>query len=264
MRCHEVDYDIIGSEMQLVEVELDPGETVIAEAGAMTYMEEGIDFQTKMGDGSNPDQGVMSKLFSAGKRMITGESVFTTHFSNHGHGKRRVAFAAPYPGNIVALNMSQHGERIVCQKDAFLCAALGTKIDITFNRRLGAGLFGGEGFILQELTGDGMAFIQAGGTVIEKQLNGETLRVDTGCLVGFTSGIDYDIQRAGNLKSMIFGGEGLFLATLKGTGTVWLQSLPFARMADRIIANAPSLSGKGKGEGSLLGGVGRIIDGDNH
>ncbi len=264
MRCHEVDYDIIGSEMQLVEVELDPGETVIAEAGAMTYMEEGIDFQTKMGDGSNPDQGVMSKLFSAGKRMITGESVFTTHFSNQGYGKRRVAFAAPYPGNIVALNMAQLGERIVCQKDAFLCAALGTKIDITFNRRLGAGLFGGEGFILQELTGDGMAFIQAGGTVIEKKLNGETLRVDTGCLVGFTSGIEYDIQRAGNLKSMIFGGEGMFLATLKGTGTVWLQSLPFARMADRILANAPSLSGKGKGEGSLLGGVGRIIDGDNH
>lgn len=264
MRCHEVDYDIIGSEMQLVEVELDPGETVIAEAGAMTYMEEGIDFQTKMGDGSNPDQGVMSKLFSAGKRMITGESVFTTHFTNQGQGKRRVAFAAPYPGNIVALNMAQHGERVVCQKDAFLCAALGTKIDITFNRRLGAGLFGGEGFILQELTGDGMAFIQAGGTVIEKQLNGETLRVDTGCLVGFTSGIDYDIQRAGNLKSMVFGGEGLFLATLRGTGTVWLQSLPFARMADRIIANAPSLSGSGKGEGSLLGGVGRILDGDNH
>jgi uncharacterized protein (TIGR00266 family) len=264
MRCHEVDYDIIGSEMQLVEVELDPGETVIAEAGAMTYMEEGIDFQTKMGDGSNPDQGVMSKLFSAGKRMITGESIFTTHFTNHGHAKCRVAFAAPYPGNIVALNMAQLGERIVCQKDAFLCAALGTKVDITFNRRLGSGLFGGEGFILQELTGDGMAFIQAGGTVIEKKLNGETLRVDTGCLVGFTSGIDYDIQRAGNLKSMVFGGEGLFLATLRGTGTVWLQSLPFARMADRIIANAPSLSGSGKGEGSLLGGVGRILDGDNH
>jgi uncharacterized protein (TIGR00266 family) len=264
MRCHEVDYDIIGSEMQLVEVELDPGETVIAEAGAMTYMEEGIDFQTKMGDGSNPDQGVMSKLFSAGKRMITGESIFTTHFTNHGHAKRRVAFAAPYPGNIVALNMAQLGERIVCQKDAFLCAALGTKVDITFNRRLGSGLFGGEGFILQELTGDGMAFIQAGGTVIEKKLNGETLRVDTGCLVGFTNGIDYDIQRAGNLKSMVFGGEGVFLATLRGTGTVWLQSLPFARMADRIIANAPSLSGSGKGEGSLLGGVGRILDGDNH
>jgi uncharacterized protein (TIGR00266 family) len=263
MRCHEVDYDIIGSEMQLVEIELDPGETVIAEAGAMTYMEEGIDFKTKMGDGSNPDQGVLGKLFSAGKRAITGESVFTTHFTNHGHMKRRVAFAAPYPGNIVALNMAQLGERIVCQKDAFLCAALGTKVDITFNRRLGAGLFGGEGFILQELTGDGMAFIQAGGTVIEKHLSGETLRVDTGCLVGFTNGIEYDIQRAGNLKSMVFGGEGLFLATLKGTGTVWLQSLPFARMADRIIANAPSLSGKGKGEGSLLGGVGRIIDGDN-
>lgn len=264
MRCHEVDYDIIGSEMQLVEVELDPGETVIAEAGAMTYMEEGIDFQTKMGDGSNPDQGVMSKIFSAGKRMITGESIFTTHFTNHGQGKRRVAFAAPYPGNIVAINMAQRGERIVCQKDAFLCAALGTKVDITFNRRLGSGLFGGEGFILQELTGDGMAFIQAGGTVIEKHLSGETLRVDTGCLVGFTNGIDYDIQRAGNLKSMVFGGEGLFLATLRGTGTVWLQSLPFARMADRIIANAPSFSGSGKGEGSLLGGVGRILDGDNH
>jgi len=263
MRCHEVDYEIIGSEMQLVEVELDPGETVVAEAGAMTYMEEDIDFATKMGDGSNPDQGVLGKLFSAGKRMITGESVFTTHFSNRGLTKSRVAFAAPYPGNIVALNMAHLGERIVCQKDAFLCAALGTKIDITFNRRLGAGLFGGEGFILQELIGDGMAFIQAGGTVIEKQLNGETLRVDTGCLVGFTSGIDYDIQRAGNLKSMVFGGEGLFLATLKGTGTVWLQSLPFARMADRIIANAPSLSGSGKGEGSLLGGVGRILDGDN-
>lgn len=263
MRCHEVDYDIIGSEMQLVEVELDPGETVIAEAGAMTYMEEGIDFQTKMGDGSNPDQGVLGKLFSAGKRAITGESVFTTHFTNHAQSKRRVAFAAPYPGNIVALNMAQLGERIVCQKDAFLCAALGTKVDITFNRRLGAGLFGGEGFILQELTGDGMAFIQAGGTVIEKHLSGESLRVDTGCLVGFTHGIEYDIQRAGNLKSMVFGGEGLFLATLRGTGTVWLQSLPFARMADRIIANAPSLSGSGKGEGSLLGGVGRFLDGDN-
>ncbi len=263
MRCHEVDYEIKGSEMQLVEVELDPGETVIAEAGSMMYMEEQINFQTKMGDGSDPDQGVLGKLFSAGKRMMTGESIFTTHFTNHGSQKRRVAFAAPYPGSIVAIDMANMGERIVCQKDAFLCAALGTKVDITFNRRLGTGLFGGEGFILQELSGDGMAFIQAGGTVIEKKLQGETLRVDTGCLVGFTNGIDYDIQRAGNLKSMIFGGEGLFLATLQGHGTVWLQSLPFARMADRIIANAPSLSGKGKGEGSLLGGVGRILDGDN-
>ncbi|MBT8439595.1 MAG: TIGR00266 family protein [Gammaproteobacteria bacterium] len=262
MRCHEVDYDIKGSEMQLVEIELDPGETVIAEAGAMTYMEQGIDFETKMGDGSNPDEGIFGKMFSAGKRMITGESIFTTHFSNHGNGKSRVAFAAPYPGNIVALNMADMGEKIVCQKDAFLCAALGTKVDITFNRRLGSGLFGGEGFILQKLEGDGMAFIQAGGTVIEKTLNGETLRVDTGCLVGFTQGIDYDIQRAGGLKSMVFGGEGLFLATLSGQGKIWLQSLPFSRMADRILANAAGSGGSDKGEGSVLGGIGRVLDGD--
>lgn len=262
MRCHEVDYEIFGAEMQLVEVELDPGETVVAEAGAMTYMEEGINFETKMGDGSEPDQGLMGKLFSAGKRMITGESVFTTHFTNQGHGKRRVSFSAPYPGNIVPLNMAELGERITCQKDAFLCAALGTKIDITFNQKLGSGLFGGEGFILQTLEGDGMAFIQAGGTVIRKELNGETLRVDTGCLVGFSGNIDYDIQRAGNLKSMVFGGEGLFLATLSGTGTVWLQSLPFSRMADRIISHAPSVGGSDQGEGSVLGGIGRILDGD--
>lgn len=262
MRCHEVDYEIFGAEMQLVEVELDSGETVVAEAGAMTYMEEGINFETKMGDGSEPDQGLMGKLFSAGKRMITGESVFTTHFTNQGHGKRRVSFSAPYPGNIVPLNMAELGERITCQKDAFLCAALGTKIDITFNQKLGSGLFGGEGFILQTLEGDGMAFIQAGGTVIRKELNGETLRVDTGCLVGFSGNIDYDIQRAGNLKSMVFGGEGLFLATLSGTGTVWLQSLPFSRMADRIISHAPSVGGSDQGEGSVLGGIGRILDGD--
>ena len=173
-----------------------------------------------------------------------------------------MAFAAPYPGNIVPLNMAELGEQITCQKDAFLCAALGTRVSIAFNRRIGSGLFGGEGFILQTLEGDGMAFIQAGGTVVEKRLNGETLRVDTGCLVGFTAGIDYDIQRAGNLKSMVFGGEGLFLATLSGTGTVWLQSLPFSRMADRIIAHAPSHGGDSKGEGSVLGGIGRLIDGD--
>ncbi|MES9846154.1 MAG: TIGR00266 family protein [Candidatus Sedimenticola sp. PURPLELP] len=262
MRCHEVDYEILGSEMQLVEVELDPGETVVAEAGAMTYMEENINFETKMGDGSEPDQGLMGKIFSAGKRMITGESIFTTHFTNQGVGKRRVAFSAPYPGNIVALNMAQHGQKVTCQKDAFLCAALGTKVDISFNRKLGTGLFGGEGFILQTLEGDGMAFIQAGGTVVEKKLSGETLRVDTGCLVGFSGDIDYDIERAGNLKSMVFGGEGLFLATLRGHGTVWLQSLPFSRMADRIIANAPGAGGSDKGEGSVLGGVGRLLDGD--
>ena len=262
MRCHEVDYEIIGHDMQIVEVELDPNETVIAEAGSMTYMEEGINFETRMGDGSAANDGLLGKVFSAGKRMLTGESMFTTHFSNSGKGKKRVAFSAPYPGSIVALNMAELGEKITCQKDAFLCAALGTSISITFNRRLGAGLFGGEGFILQTLEGDGMAFIQAGGTVIEKKLNGETLRVDTGCLVGFTPGINYDIQRAGNLKSMIFGGEGVFLATLSGTGTVWLQSLPFSRMADRILAHAPRAGGSDQGEGSVLGGIGRILDGD--
>ena len=253
MRSHEIDYQVIGAEMQLVEITLDPGETVVAEAGSMTYMEQDIRFDTRMGDGSDPDQGVMGKLFSAGKRVFTGESLFTTHFTNDGGARRKVGFAAPYPGNIVPLDLATIGQRIVCQKDAFLCAALGTKIDITFNRRIGAGLFGGEGFILQTLEGDGMAFIQAGGSVIEKTLNGETLRADTGCLVGFSGDIDYNIERAGGLKSMIFGGEGLFLATLSGSGKVWLQSLPFSRMADRIIAAAPQGGGKNKGESGLIG-----------
>jgi len=262
MRCHKIDYKIIGAELQLVEIELDPGETVVAEAGAMTYMEEGIQFETRMGDGSDPEEGFMGKLFSAGKRMFTGESLFTTHFTHQGQGKSHVGFSAPFPGNIIALDMSQYGERIVCQKDAFLCAALGTSIDITFNRKLGVGLFGGEGFILQTLNGDGMAFIQAGGTVIEKTLKGQTLRIDTGCLVGFSGDIDYDIERVGGLKSMVFGGEGIFVATLKGTGTVWLQSLPFSRMADRILAHAPSAGGSDKGEGSMLGGIGRMVGGN--
>jgi uncharacterized protein (AIM24 family) len=192
-----------------------------------------------------------------------GESLFTTHFSNSGGTKRRVAFAAPYPGDIIPVNMAGIGEQLICQKDAFLCAALGTKLDIALNRKLGAGLFGGEGFILQRLEGDGMAFIQAGGTIIKKQLNNETLRVDTGCLVAFTPGVEYDIERAGGLKSMVFGGEGLFLATLRGTGTVWLQSLPFSRMADRILTAAPQGGGKDKGEGSVLGGLGGLLDGDN-
>jgi uncharacterized protein (TIGR00266 family) len=255
MPSHEVDYQIHGDDMQIVEVELDPGETVVAEAGAMNYMEDGITFETRMGDGSQPDQGFMGKLFSAGKRMITGESLFMTHFTNHGRGKKRVAFAAPYPGKIIPLDLSQIGGRLTCQRDAFLCAALGTKISIAFQKKLGAGLFGGEGFILQRLEGDGKAFIHAGGTVIKKTLSGETLRVDTGCLVAFTDGVDYDIQRAGNLKSMFFGGEGLFLATLSGHGTVLLQSLPFSRLADRILANAPSAGGKRTGEGSLIGGL---------
>ena len=248
MHSHEIDYQIIGAEMQLVEITLDPGEAVVAEAGAMTYMEEDIVFNTRMGDGSDPRQGVMGKLFSAGKRAFTGESIFTTHFSNEGARRRRVGFAAPYPGNIIPLDLAQVEKRVTCQKDAFLCAALGTRIDITFNRRLGSGLFGGEGFILQTLEGDGMAFMQAGGSVIEKTLQDETLRADTGCLVAFSGDIDYSIERAGGLKSMIFGGEGLFVATLSGTGRVWLQSLPFSRMADRIIAAAPQGGGKDKGE----------------
>ncbi len=248
MHSHEIDYQIFGSEMQLVEVELDPEETVIAEAGTMTYMEEDIDFDTKLGDGSDPGQGFFGAIFGAGKRMVTGESLFTTHFTNEGSGKRRVGFAAPFPGTIVPLNLKELGGEVICQKDAFLCAARGTELSIKFNMRLGSGFFGGEGFILQRLRGDGMAFIQSGGTVIRKDLNNETLRVDTGCLVGFTAGIDYDIGRAGGLKSMLFGGEGMFLAKLQGTGSVWLQSLPFSRMADRIIAHAPKL-GEGKEQG---------------
>lgn len=261
-KSHEVDYEIHGTELQLVEVELDPGETVIAEAGAMTYMEDGIEFESKMGDGSDPEQGFFSKLFSAGKRMFTGESAFMTHFTNRGAGKSRVAFAAPYPGKIEALDLSALGGQLTCQKDSFLCAALGTKVEIAFNKRIGAGFFGGEGFILQKLSGDGLAFVHAGGTIVKKTLRGEKLRVDTGCLVAFTQGIDYDIERAGGLKSMLFGGEGMFLATLQGTGVVWLQSLPFSRLADRIIAAAPSAGGQRTGEGSVLGGLGNLLDGD--
>lgn len=248
MRCHEVDYKIIGESLQIVEVELDPGEKVIAEAGMMNYMEDGINFETKMGDGSDPDQGFMGKLFSAGKRMVTGESLFMTHFANEGQGKKCVAFAAPYPGSIVPLNLAELGEQVICQKDAFLCAALGTKVEIAFSKKIGAGFFGGEGFVLQKLQGDGMAFMQAGGTVVRKELNNETIRVDTGCLVGFTEGVEYDIEMVKGLKSMIFGGEGLWLATLKGTGSVWIQSLPFSRLADRILASAPASGGSEKGE----------------
>ena len=262
MRSHEVEYEILGDNMQLVEVELDPGETVIAEAGAMNYMEDGIDFEAKMGDGSEPDKSFFGKLLEVGSRTLTGESIFLTHFTNRGSGKKRAAFAAPYPGKIVPLDMATIGGEILCQKDAFLCAALGTSVGIAFNRRLGAGFFGGEGFILQRLRGDGMVFMHAGGTVIKRQLNHETLRVDTGCLVAFTPDVTYDIQRAGNLKSMFLGGEGMFLATLSGSGTVWLQSLPFSRLADRIIASAPRMGGSSKGEGSVLGGLGRLLDGD--
>lgn len=248
MRCHEVDYKIIGDAIQVVEIELDPGETVIAEAGAMNYMEQGIEFETRMGDGSAADQGMLGKLFSAGKRMLTGESLFMTHFTHRGQGKSHVAFAAPYPGSIVAVDLAKQNGHLFCQRDAFLCAAAGTEIDIALSRKIGAGLFGGEGFILQHLKGDGMAFLQAGGTLIRKELNNETLRVDTGCLVAFSEGIDYNIEMVKSLKSMMFGGEGLWLATLSGTGTVWVQSLPFSRLADRVIAAAPSMGGSSSSE----------------
>ena len=261
MKCHKVDYKVIGDDIQIVEVELDPGETVIAEAGAMNYMDDGITFEAKMGDGSKPDSGLFGKLMDAGKRAITGESIFLTHFTNSGSGKKSVAFAAPYPGKIIPIDMTKVNGELLCQKDAFLCAALGTEVGIAFTKRLGAGFFGGEGFILQRLIGDGMTFIHVGGTVIKKKLNNDTIRVDTGCIAAFTSGIHYDIERAGSLKSMFFGGEGLFLATLSGTGVVLLQSLPFSRMADRILQHAPSAGGSRKGEGSVLGGIGDLIGG---
>jgi uncharacterized protein (TIGR00266 family) len=214
----------------------------------MNYMEPDIVFEARMGDGSEAESGIMGKLFGAGKRALTGESIFMTHFSNQGGVKRHVAFAAPYPGKIIPMNLGRMGGEILCQKDAFLCAASGTRVGIAFQRRLGAGFFGGEGFILQRLQGDGMVFVHASGTIVERQLQGETLRVDTGCLVAFESTIDYNIERAGNLKSMFFGGEGLFLATLSGHGRVWMQSLPFSRLADRILAHAPKAGGKEKGE----------------
>ncbi len=259
MQSHEVDYKILGDDMQIVEVELDPGETVIAEAGAMNYMDDNISFEAKMGDGSKPEQGLFGKLLDAGKRKLTGESIFMTHFTNTGSGKKIVAFSAPYPGRIIPLDMSKIKGELLCQKDAFLCAAFGTQIGIAFTKKLGSGFFGGEGFILQKLSGDGMAFIHAGGTIIKKQLQNQRIIVDTGCIVAFTAGIDYDIQRAGNLKSMFFGGEGLFLATLSGTGVVMLQSLPFSRLADRILQSARLLGGSRKGESSLGGNIGGAI-----
>ena len=245
MESHEIDYKIIGHDVQLVEIELDPKETVIAEAGAMLYMEDGIAFESKMGDGTNPGAGFFDKLLSAGSRIITGESLFITHFTNQGYGKKHVAFSAPYPGTIIPVDLRQMGGTIIVQKDAFLCAALGTKITMRFNKKIGAGFFGGEGFILQQLSGDGKAFIHAGGTVIERRLNNETLRVDTGCVVAFEQSIDFDIQQAGNLRSMVFGGEGLFLATLRGTGRVWLQSMPIRK----LIAQLSSFGSNSRKEG---------------
>ena len=263
MNSHEIDYKIYGDDMQIVSIELDPQETVIAEAGSMNWMDTEIKFEAKMGDGSQPDKGIFGKLLDVGKRVLTGESIFLTHFTNEGQGKKEVNFAAPYPGSIIPLDLTSVNGEILCQKDAFLCAAKGTEVSIAFNKRLGAGFFGGEGFILQKLKGDGMAFLHAGGTIVEKELNNASLLIDTGCIVAFTQGLEYDIQRAGNLKSMFFGGEGLFLAKIQGTGKVYLQSLPFSRLADRIIQHAPKMGGTSKGEGSILGELGRFIDGDN-
>lgn len=252
-RSHEIDYHIKGESIQIVEVELDPGETVIAEAGAMLFMEDGIQFQAKMGDGSNPNQGLFDKLLSVGSRVLTGESLFMTHFTNRGNRRAKVGFSAPYPGTIIPVDLSQTpGNDLIVQKDGFLCAAFGTKVSITFNRKLGSGLVGGEGFILQKLHGDGKAFVHAGGTVIERTLNNETLRVDTGCVVAFEAQIDFDVQSAGGLRSMIFGGEGIFLATLRGTGKIWLQSMPIRKL---VQALAPYGRNAGKESSSLLGGL---------
>jgi len=262
--AHEIDFRIIGEEMQCVEIELDPAETVIAEAGSFMSMEEGIEMETIFGDGSKSDTGFMGKLFNAGKRILTGESLFMTAFSNVRQRKARVSFASPYPGKIIPLELSVFDNKIICQKDAFLCAAQGVSVGIEFSRRLGRGLFGGEGFIMQSLEGDGLTFVHAGGTVIEKELMpGEVFKVDTGCLVAMTRDVDYDIEMVKGIKNAIFGGEGLFFARLQGPGTVWIQSLPFSRLADRVIASAPKMGGNRKGEGSILGGLGDILNGDN-
>jgi uncharacterized protein (TIGR00266 family) len=260
---HEVDYEIVGEDVQFVKIELDPGEAAVAEAGMMMYLEDGIQMDTVFGDGSSQNKGFMGSLLGAGKRLLTGESLFTTVFHNESQQKRKVAFAAPYPGRIKPVHLSEMGGEIICQKDSFLCAAKGVSLGIAFNKRFGAGLFGGEGFIMQRLTGDGWVFIHAGGMLEERVLAaGETLRVDTGCLVGMVPSVSYDIQMVGGIKTALFGGEGLFFATLRGPGQVWLQSLPFSRLASRIYAAAPQTGGARREEGSILGGLGNLLDGD--
>ncbi|WP_071459226.1 TIGR00266 family protein [Bacillus massilinigeriensis] len=262
MNNHEIDYVIHGDDMQFVEVELDPSETVIAEAGSLMMMEENIRMETIFGDGSG-NGSFMGKLFGAGKRLLTGESLFMTAFTNDGLEKKHVSFASPYPGKIVPLDLSELGGKVICQKDAFLAAAQGVEVGIEFQRKIGAGFFGGEGFIMQKLEGDGMAFVHAGGTIIEKQLApGEVLRVDTGCLVAMTKDVDYNIEMVKGVKTALFGGEGLFFATLRGPGTVWIQSLPFSRLASRVFAAAPQRGSGNRDEGSVLGGVFRMLDGD--
>jgi uncharacterized protein (TIGR00266 family) len=264
-RAHDIDFVIHGNEMQFVEVELDPGEAAIAEAGVMMYMTQGIELETIFGDGSQQQSGgVLDALWGAGKRILTGESLFMTVFTNKGMGKQRVAFGAPYPGKIIAMDLKSLGGHLVCQKDSFLCAARGVSVGIAFQRKIGVGLFGGEGFIMQKLEGDGLCFVHAGGTIHHLDLApGENLRVDTGCLVALQPSVSYDIQFVGKIKTALFGGEGIFFATLRGPGRVWLQSLPLSRMADRIYKAAPAAGGSRQGEGSILGGLGGILDGDN-
>ena len=260
---HEIDFKVYGDDMKFVEIELDPMEAAIAEAGGMMYMEEGIEMETIFGDGSQQNSGFLSSLMGAGKRLLIGESPFMTVFQNQGAGKKKVAFAAPYPGKIIPIKLSDIGGELIAQKDSFLCAAKGVSVGISFNRKIGAGLFGGEGFIMERLQGDGWAFCHAGGTVMVRDLaSGEVLRVDTGCIVGFQPSIAFDIQYVGKIKTAFFGGEGLFFATLRGPGRAWLQSLPFSRMADRIVAASPRTGSGGREEGSVLGGLGRLMGGD--
>jgi uncharacterized protein (TIGR00266 family) len=257
---HEIDYKIIGEEMQYVEVELDPQETAVAEPGSFMMMDDGIQMETIFGDGSQQKGGLMNKLFSAGKRLLVGEGLFMTAYTNVGQGKKRVSFASPYPGKIIALDLQQLGGRVICQKDAFLCAAKGVSVGIEFQKKLGTGLFGGEGFIMEKLEGDGLAFMHAGGHVLERELQpGELVKIDTGCIVGFTSTINYDIQFVGGIKNTLFGGEGVFFATLQGPGKVWIQTLPISRLAGRILRYATV---QRKEEGSILGGLGNLLDGD--
>jgi uncharacterized protein (TIGR00266 family) len=264
MTAHEIDYRIYGEEMQYVEIELDPQEGVIAEAGSFMMMDDGIKMETIFGDGSEQNKGFLGSILGAGKRILTGENLFMTAFYNTLSGKKNVSFASPYPGKIIPIDLTEFQGKFICQKDAFLCAAKGVSVGIEFSKKIGRGFFGGEGFIMQKLEGDGMAFVHAGGTMAKKVLQaGETLRVDTGCLVGFTQHVDYDIEFIGGVKNKLFGGEGLFYAKLQGPGTVYIQSLPFSRLAARVWASAPQGGGKERGEGSILGGLGNILDGDN-
>jgi len=264
MKAHEIDYTIYGEEMQFVEIGLDPGEAVVAEAGSFMMMDEQIRMDTIFGDGSGQSEDILGSLFSAGKRLLTGESLFMTVFTNIAHDKRKVSFASPYPGKILPVELRNYGGEFICQKDAFLCAAKGVAISIEFSKRLGRGFFGGEGFIMEKIQGDGLAFLHASGTVVQRELKaGESVKVDTGCIVAFSSSVQYDIEFIGGIRNTIFGGEGIFFATLTGPGTIAVQSLPFSRLADRIIAHAPRAGGSRKGEGSILGDLGDLLDGDN-